>query len=346
MKKFPFFVFLLIIVAVLVGVLGASWWKTNIKAPSREASIERFVIPKGYSASQIGNRLFEQGFIKNSLAFKFYVQVTGKAEKIQAGEFTLSQNFSLIEVVERLTGGPEELWITIPEGLRREEVVERVIESLELEPGKATVFRKEFLAETDGKEGFLFPDTYLFPGDIVASVVVEKLERTLDNKISEFAGAISSSGYSEKEIITLASIIERETKTDKERPVVAGILFNRLKIGMALQVDATVQYAVANVKCQMSPASPSEAGRVNVKCGDWWPTLTKQDLKIDSPYNSYKFTGLPPAPIANPGVSSIRAVIFPEDSDYLYYIHDSGGNIHYAKTLEEHNENVRRYLGK
>lgn len=335
MKKFSFFVFLLIIVAILIGVLGASWWRTNTKALSSKTSTERFVIPKGYSALQIGNKLFEQGLIKDSLAFKFYVQITGKAQKIQAGEFTLSQNLSLIEVVERLTGGPEELWITIPEGLRREEVVERVIESLELEPEEAIVFRREFLVETLGKEGFLFPDTYLFPGDVAASVVVEKFERTLDDKISEFAGAISSSEYSKREIITLASIIERETKGDAERPVVAGILFNRLKIGMALQVDATVQYAEANEKCTAKI----------IDC-DWWPILTKQDLKIDSPYNSYKFTGLPPAPIANPGVSSIRAVIYPEDSDYLYYIHDSGGNIHYAKTLEEHNGNVRRYLGK
>lgn len=334
-------VFVVTVLLITLGLGVFRWWNENSKPVSALEQKTRFVIPKGRSASEIGEMLVSKGLVNNALAFKFYVQVTGQAEKIQAGEFTLSPNLSLRGVVERLTSGPEELWVTIPEGLRREEVVERVIESLELESEKATVFRKEFLAETDDKEGFLFPDTYLFPRDVAASVVVGKLERTLDEKISEFAGAISSSGYSEKEIITLASIIERETKNDAERPVVAGILFNRLEIGMALQVDATVQYAVASGKCL-----PAQAGKTPNENCDWWPVLTKQDLEIDSPYNSYKFTGIPSRPIASPGLSSIRAAINPEDSEYLYYIHDPEGNIHYAETLSRHNQNVRQYLGK
>ncbi|MFV1917133.1 MAG: endolytic transglycosylase MltG [Patescibacteria group bacterium] len=337
------------VVTVLLITLGLGvfrWWNENSKPVSALEQKTRFVIPKGRSASEIGKMLVNEGLVNNALAFKFYVQVTGQAEKIQAGEFTLSPNLSLIEVVERLTSGPEELWVTIPEGLRREEVVERVIESLELEPEKATVFRKEFLAETDGKEGFLFPDTYLFPRDVAASVVVGKLERTLDDKISEFAAAISSGGYSEKEVITLASIIERETKSDAERPIVAGIFFNRLGISMALQVDATLQYAVANSKLRTFAKGGSAPGGQNSELNNYWEPLTKGDLEIDSPYNSYKFIGIPPGPIASPGLSSIRAVINPEDSEYLYYIHDPKGNIHYAETLSRHNQNVRQYLGK
>jgi UPF0755 protein len=125
----------------------------------------------------------------------------------------------------------------------------------------------------------------------------------------------------------MASIIERETKTNEERPVVAGILWKRLENDWPLQVDATLQYAIAN----------SET---------WWPILTKEDLEINSSYNSYKFTVLPPTPIASPGLSSIKASANPQDSDYWFYIHDPEAQIHYAETIEEHNNNIRKYLGK
>ena len=332
----PLVMFLLL---VIVGLGAFSWWGDNSKAVSSSEAAVRFVIPKGRSATQIGDKLFEERLIKSPLAFKIYVQLAGKAEKIQAGEYTLSPDLALVEVVERLTSGPEELWVTIPEGLRREEIVERVVKSLELSSSEAAVFRQGFLLESKDKEGFLFPDTYLFPRDVEASIVVDKMSRTYDSETIQFQSALidesAAGGLDNKGITTLASLIERETKTDEERPVVAGILFNRLEIGMVLQVDATVQYALASENC-----------KVKIIDCDWWPTLTKQDLEIDSPYNTYKFTGIPPGPIANPGVSSIRAVINPEDSEYLYYIHDSEGNIHYAETLSEHNQNIRQYLGK
>ena len=341
MRKFLFPIITLSIL-LLLAIGSFSWWGSNSGAVSSTEKPLRFIIPKGRSATQTGDSLFRAGLIKSPLAFKVYVQVTGKAEKIQAGEFTLSPHLSLVEVVVRLTSGPEELWVTIPEGLRREEIVERFVSNLEMSEKQASVFREQFLSESKSQEGYLFPDTYLFPRDASASVVVGKMGRTYDSETIQFHTALmdegAAGGLDNKGITTLASIIERETKTEEERPVVAGILFNRLEIGMALQVDATVQYAVASENC--NGVNPSAGG-----C-DWWPVLTKQDLEIDSPYNSYKFIGFPPAPIANPGVSSIRAAIHPEDNDYLYYIHDSESNIHYAETLAEHNQNIRQYLGK
>ncbi|MEJ2347990.1 MAG: endolytic transglycosylase MltG, partial [Patescibacteria group bacterium] len=146
--------------------------------------------------------------------------------------------------------------------------------------------------------------------------------------------AINNSGYNLNQIITLASLLERETITNEERPVVAGILWKRVEAGWPLQVDAAVQYAIATADCQ---------GKI--EC-EWWPILTKEDLAINSSYNTYKYPGLPPAPIASPGLSSIKAAIFPEDSPYWFYLHDADGEIHYAETLEEHNANVSRYLGK
>lgn len=327
---------LAIILALIIVGLGAfSWWNENLTAPSVNDKEIRFVIPKGRSATQIGEKLADEGLVKNPLAFKIYVQVTGKAKKVQAGEYTLSPNFSLIEVVDKLTSGPEELWVTVPEGLRREEIVDRFIEGLDVNLSQAAVFRQEFLEESEGFEGFLFPDTYLFPNDAQASMVVSKLRQTFEEKTEPLRDDIARSGYSQNQLVTLASIIERETKTEEERPIVAGILLKRLESGVPLQVDASVQYAVASDRCSVD----------SVQC-DWWPVILRSDLEISSQYNSYKFNGFPPAPIANPGLTSLSAAVNPQGSEYWYYIHDPEGNIHYAGTLSEHNQNVRRYLGK
>lgn len=331
MKRF--IIPILLITFLIFG--GIYWWNQNNKPVSTSESLQSFIIPKGYSASQIGNRLEDQSLIKSSLAFKFYVQVANKSKKIQAGEYLLSPSYSLFKVVSQLTSGPVEEWVTVPEGLRREEVVERYISVLKRNEADAEVFRQDFLAITTGKEGFLFPDTYLFPKTVSASIVANKMLTTFDNIISTRMEAdIDASEYSLDQTIVLASIIERETRKDEERPTVAGILFNRLEIGMGLQVDASVQYALATVNC-----------RVETTC-DWWPVLTREDMSINSSYNTYRDAGLPPAPIANPGLSSIKAVIYPTDSSYLYYLHDGDGKIHYAETLEGHNENIRKYLGK
>ncbi len=324
---------ILLIIFLTAG--GFYWWNQNNKPVSTNESLQSFIIPKGYSASQIGNKLEDQSLIKSSLAFKFYAQVTSKSKKIQAGEYLLSPSFSLFKVVSQLTSGPVEEWVTIPEGLRREEVVEKYISVLKRNKADAEVFRQDFLAITTGKEGFLFPDTYLFPKTVSASIVANKMLSTFDSKIStQMEADISASKYSLDQIIVLASIIERETRKDDERPVVAGILLNRLDIGMGLQVDATVQYALATVDC-----------RAGTTC-NWWPVLTREDMSINSSYNTYKYAGIPPAPIANPSLSSITAAIYPTDSSYLYYLHDGDGEIYYAETLEGHNENIRKYLGK
>lgn len=325
-----------LILIFLLFLSGGYWWKENTKPVLAGAASKRFVIPKGFSASQIGNKLEKEGLIRNSLAFKIYVQITGKAKKIQAGEFFLSPSFSLTETVDKLTQGPYEVWVTIPEGLRREEIVERFIVGLGKEENEAIEFRKEFLQVSEKKEGFLFPDTYLFPRTASASAVIAKMTSTFNSKTAPLTDERTMfNGLSLNEVITLASIVERETITNEERPIVAGILLKRLKANWPLQADAAVQYAVASRNCKNQMTN----------C-EWWPILTREDLEINSPYNTYKFTGLPPFPIANPGLSSIKAAIFPEESPYWYYIHGKEGRIYYAKTLQEHNANIRKYLGK
>jgi UPF0755 protein len=334
MKRFLTFSLPALFLVVIV-LFVCLWWRENSEPASLEEVETRFVIPKGWAAAKIGNSLYKNGLIKSPLAFKIYVQVTNKAKKLMPGEFTLSPNMGLTGVVRVLLEGPDELWVTVPEGLRREEIVERFVEGLNMDADQAVSFRKEFLHITRRDEGYLFPDTYLFPRDATAGMIVAKMKSVLDQQIdSEMESQISSSSYSFDEIITLASIVERETKTEDERSLVAGILIKRLENDWPLQVDASVQYAIGNVKCQMS----------NIKCDRWWAIPTKDDLEIESPYNSYKFAGLPPTPIANPGFSSIKAAIFPQHSSYWYYIHDPEGQIHFAETLTDHNRNIELYL--
>jgi UPF0755 protein len=316
-KKLLFLPLLVVLVLAAVAV----WFYINVQPVSDNKNFSNFVITKGASASQIGTKLQSSGFIKSALAFKIYIQFTGQSGKLQSGQFRLSPSFSLFQNINALFKGPIEIWVTIPEGLRREEIAAKFAAAL----GRDSTFVDEFLLASKEKEGYLFPDTYLFPLDASATAVVKKMTDTFSAKTSGLTPKGSNLTF--VEAVTLASIIERETKTDAERPIVAGILINRLNAGMPLQVDAAVQYAIGTSK-------------------DWWPILGLTDLKINSPFNTYKFAGLPPAPIANPGLSSLKAAFAPTATSYWYYIHDSTGQIHYAKTLAEHNANIAKFLGR
>jgi UPF0755 protein len=199
----------------------------------------------------------------------------------------------------------------------------------------------DFLSLSASKEGYLFPDTYLVPKDITAQKVISLMTNTFDGRIATLDSSVSGSAYSLDKIINVASLVERETKTDEERPQVAGVIYNRLKIGMGLQIDATLQYALATSKLKpLSTLSSQELKGIK-----FWEGLTTANKKIDSLYNTYKYNGLPPTPICNPGMASIKAALEPAESEYLYYLHDSDGQIHFAKTLEEHNANIKKYLG-
>ena len=327
MKKLSFATVIILITGLFIIVSSMFFWNNSSTAPSNDETVQDFLITKGSSAEKIANDLKDQGLIKNPLAFKFYVQLTGKAKKIPPGEFRIASNLNLEDVIDVLLKGPVEIWVTIPEGLRREEIVERFVENLNLVGIEASEFRSNFLIQTQGLEGFLYPDTYLFPLDVSAEKVVMKLQSTFDLKFdSEMKNDLVKTGLNLNEAVTLASIIERETLTADERPIVAGIYFNRLNNDWPLQADATVQYALG-------------------ASSNWWPkNLTRVDLEINSPYNTYKYMGLPDAPIANPGIVSLKSVVYSEDTDYMYYIHDPEGQIHYAETLSQHNANVARYL--
>lgn len=328
MRKIFLFLFCLIFLSLLSFYL---WWSIATRPVSSEKTKRRFVITRGLNTTQIAKKLKNEGIIRSDLAFKFYVQLRGFSKKIKAGEYSLYLSENVFQVVERLVQGPEGVWITLPEGLRMEEVGAKLAKELGVENPQA--FFSEFLRAANGKEGYLFPDTYLLPREISPSNVVSVLTNNFRTKVAELESDLSKSQLSLPEVIVLASIVERETKTDEERPMVAGILLKRLKAGWPLQTDATIQYVVGTSNCQKDPFDCK-----------WWPVLSKTDLNVESRFNTYKYKGLPPSPIANPGLSSIKAVIYPQNSDYWFYLHGKDGNVYYASTLEEHQKNIGLYL--
>lgn len=322
---------LIFIIALIIVFL---WWNNASQPPSQDKTLYPFIITKGLGASQIAQLLEKEGFIRSQLAFRLYVQTANKSRNIQAGDYRITKNKNLPNLVKELTQGPIGVWVTLPEGMRKEEIGIKIAKDLNLNETESIAFLNGFNQLTVDKEGFLFPDTYLLPKNANPSTIITTLNNNFKKKLtSNILQKAKQQGLIELELVTLASIIERETHTNEERPIVAGILLKRLEIGMPLQVDATLQYAIASAKCKIQ----------SVKC-DWWQQITREDKRINSLYNTYTHPGLPPGPIANPGLSSLKAAADPEDSPYLYYLHDNQGNIHYAKTLEEHNTNIDKYL--
>lgn len=270
----------------------------------------------------------EENLIKNSFAFRLLVAQMGIGKSIQAGDFKLSSSMSSKEVAEELTHGAIDIWVTFPEGLRKEEQADVLEEKLRFGSNESYNFNKrEFIRLAE--EGFMFPDTYLIPKDATAQIAASQLRATFKSKVEDSIIAGSDTEFTVDEVVTIASLIEREAKTSQEKPTIAGIINNRLNLGMPLQIDATVQYAKGYDSIENT----------------WWPQITRDDYQsVKSQFNTYLNSGLPPAPISNPGIDSIRAVLEPEDTNYLYYLHDSEGKIHYAETIDEHNQNIQDHL--
>ncbi|MBI2330227.1 endolytic transglycosylase MltG [Candidatus Daviesbacteria bacterium] len=311
----------IIIVIIIIIFIANGWWNSQLAGVSSDESTKVFVIAKGAGVSEIAKNLKEANLIKSELVFKFYVKQNNLTNKLQAGSYKLSPAMSTQEILKALQSGSEDLWITLPEGWRVEEMAEEINSKFEIR-------NSNFLAAA--KEGYMFPDTYLFPKEATVGYIIDTLRKTFDSRFAdELRSKIRSQGLAEDQGVILASIVEREARSDKAREMVASILLKRFKIGMALNADATVQYALGFQKSENS----------------WWKRhLSFDDLKIDSPYNTYTHAGLPPKPISNPGLSSLKAVANADSSiPYLYYYHDSKGISHFAKTLEEHNQNVANY---
>jgi len=317
MKRF----FIAFAVGIIIALVATLWWKNGtLPVNSKDSSQKIFVVRKGQGVREISYNLKQQGLIKDPIVFFIVTKRMGYDKKIEAGDFRLSPSMSTWDIANNLTHGTLDIWVTIPEGKRAEEVTEILKENV-------PTFQDSWTQALATDEGYLFPDTYLIPKDATINLISTMMKDNFQQKFDSVKSA-STTNLTDQETIILASLVEREAKADIDRPMVASVIYNRIGIGMKLDIDATLQYALGY--------------QVDEK--RWWKKeLTAQDKKINSPYNTYTNPGLPPGPISNPGLASIKAALNPAKTDYLFYISDVNGVNHYAKTMAEHNANIKKY---
>ena len=328
---------------IVIAVAGFATWYFYAISPvdAKSADRKNVTIQSGWSTTQIANYLDDEGMIRSPLAFRLFVRSKKLDGKLQAGRYLLQTSLSVEGITDALRSGKaEELVVTIPEGYTVQDI-DALLASMDLiEEGEVVRCSNECdfstydflpkstegLAQRGGRlEGYLYPDTYYVQSEgFVAKFFLERMLNAFRNKvITEHTAEIEASGRSLHELITMGSLIEEETRTTTERQIVSDILWKRYDEGMGLGVDATVRYIL------------------NKPSAD----ITHGDLNTNSDYNTRKFRGLPPGPIANAGLPSILAAMTPRSSPYWYYLHDKKGQIHYAKTNEEHNTNRYFHLG-
>jgi len=318
MKKLKILFSLIVLTALCVYFIYS---EGALPVDKTNAGSTVFVISKGEGLTSITKRLAAEDLIRNKPVFFAIAFQRGIEKKIQAGNFELSKKMTAQEIADALTHGTADEWITIVEGLRKEEVAQMLAQQFAFSEIR-------FIEQT--KEGQLFPDTYLIPKAATIEAVIQMMETNFQKKMAEARKEYPFEKRSDKEVLILASLIEREAKFADDRRLVANVILKRAQNDWPLQIDATIQYGLGYQKNEKT----------------WWKReLTVEDLKVDSTYNTYERKGLPPAPICNPGLDSIKAALAANpNSPYWYYVNDDKGRIHVAVTLEEHYENIRKYL--
>ena len=334
--------------AIAAALAVAVWIAVYFSTPGRAG--RPFLIAPGDGAERIIGGLKDAGVVRSALIFKIALSSSGLATKLQPGSYDLTGAKSYREVIERLASGgmaANEVTIRILEGWTVRDIA-RLLNKIGLTRGAgefyalagepAADFRRaktgprdfseefSFLADKParaGLEGYLFPDTYRVFDDAKTEDIVRTMLRNFDRRLTpELRAEIAAAGRTTRDIVIMASIIEREVRTDEDRAAVSDIFWRRLKIGMPLQADSTVNYAT----------------------GKSLPSVLTEDTKVDSPYNTYKYPGLPIGPIGNNGLASIIAAVEPKKNDYWFFLTDGVGAVHYARTIEEHNKNRANFL--
>ncbi len=321
--------------AIILGLLvaGATLFGLVIYVNSMFAAIDpsdhtdiHYTVQRGETLSSVGADLESQGIIKKADGLKLYARMYAVGGNIQAGEHILRRSDEVATMIAAMELPPEPVTITILPGWRREEIAE-YLDSLSLPEFDS----EEFLKLTKNLEGKLMPETYKVAPMSTTQLLVGLLHDEYESEVTnnpDFQAKLAASGRSEDEIITVASLLQREGLDAQQMRMIAGIIYARLEENYPLQLCATAQYATGK----------------NAKSGKWWDPPTLEDTKVESPYNTYVVKGLPPGPISSVSMVAIEAALTPEESDYYYYLHDSQGVIHYAKTDDEHNRNKELYL--
>lgn len=290
---------------IVSGLLVSGIYYYSLLNKRGSGGLQDFIVRSGQSTREIAENLQSQSIISSATVFTFYTRLKG--EFIQVGVYKLSSAQNIKEILGILAAAePSEHLITIPEGWRVTQIDDELA-------SKGVIEKGSLLQIASADEGFLFPDTYRFLPKSKAEDIRQEMLKNFHQKTADLNAT--------REVIILASIVEREAKFDEDRPKIAGVYLNRLEKNMKLEADPTVQYAKGS-----------------------WGAITTADYKnVNSPYNTYQNFGLPPGPICNPGLKSIEAVLYPQKDDYLYFFHKTDGHAVYSKTLEEHQENLKKF---
>jgi len=333
----------LVLFLIVFPILGRNYYRFAINRSAQGFKETTFEINEGESVISIAKRLHEKDLVNSEFLFKVFLVSEGLHTSIQAGIYEIPAGASVKELSAIFQHGTNDIRMTFLEGWRVEEYARHLTSKLK------RVDYDEFIRLAGSKEGFLFPDTYFFNTEVTESEVVSTFEDTFRVKTAKLLtkSTLQDLGMSVEEVIIFASIVEREVSREDDRPIVAGILIKRWKNDVLIGADATTQYAVALDKFCAGAVSGDASCPTKEQFDliDWWPSdINSSDLKSTSPYNTRKNVGLPPSPIANPGLSSIAAVVNFTSTSYNYYLTDNNGVTHYANTLEEHNRNVTEYL--
>ena len=315
---------------VLIWIVISLFYYQGTRPASQDSRSITFEVQPGMTLKQVTLELFNQRLILSPSAFQAIAYIQDKEKQIMVGEFSLSPSMLPTEIILRLTSGKTILYpLTIPEGYRITEIAS-LLDTQGLASSEVFILQtqdkdliKSMDIPTDSLEGYLFPETYYLSKLTPEKKIVQKMVNTFKEKVlkPQLLKSTKESPLSLHEIITLASLIEKETGLDSERKLISSVFHNRLRKNMRLQTDPTVIYAIEKFD----------------------GNIRKRDLKIDSPYNTYRYKGLPPGPISSPGIKSIEAAIFPIKSNHLYFVSRQDGSHHFSSTLVEHNQAVKKY---
>lgn len=327
------FIALIVLILLVVGVAGGMYWSLN-RSQGASGRPVTFQVASGDTVTSIATRLHNQGLIGNTLLFHLDARLQGLGGSLKAGTYTLRPNMSIQGMVAALQHYTSPtIRITIREGLRKEQIAailqrhgisgKQFLQAVAHPTFQFPVMRGKPAGV--GLEGYLYPNTYDVAPHFSGKLFAELMVRTLSQDVTPaMRRQAVRSGLGMYGVLKLASIVEREARMPSERPLIASVYANRLRIGMILNADPTVQYAVG-------------------RPGDWWPQLTSGQEDPSSPYNTYTHSGLPPTPICNPGLSSIKAALSPAKTNYLYFVAKGNGYHAFAQTLAQQNANIAKY---
>lgn len=315
-----------IITTGLILILLFVVWTALFDSPERSAEDEQFTVGIDYNTVNIEKNLEKQGLIKSGLGYRMSYLLKGSGY-VEPGAYRISRDMNTFQIADRLINtNPYMKWVLVEEGLRKEQISEKLTSQLKWsEKDKEDWISINTDRRIEYREGVYFPDTYLIPTDEQPEEIADRFISKFEENFKEYSEQAAEENIKWTTVVNIASLIQREANGQEDMSLISGIIWNRLLDGMKLDIDATIQYIKGSE-------------------GNWWPEIGPEDRSIDSPFNTYIYTGIPPHPISNPGIDAIEAALTPEETGCFYYLHDDNGDIYCSENYEEHQRKINLYL--